>query len=366
MNEPHESIETKKLYDVVVIGGGQAGLSIGYYLHRRTNLSYVILDAQENSGGAWLHGWDSLRLFSPAQWSSLSGWMFPGSPARYPNRDEVIDYLAQYEKRYDLPVLRPVKVSAVRREDEYLIIESSAGNFKAKAVVSATGTWSVPFIPDYPGIENFALRQIHSAEYRSPEEFAGQTVLIVGGGNSGAQVMAEVSLFSKAIWVTIEEPQFLPDDVDGRVLFDRASEKYRALVGGACGAVGEDEKPLDPLGNIVMVKPVREARDRNALKAVRPPLRFSENGVVWQDGSETMIDAVIWCTGFKPALEHLRALGVLEENGRIKVEGTRSVKEPRLWLVGYGDWTGFASATLVGVGRTARRTVEEIVAELAA
>lgn len=364
MKNLYKNIETEKLYDVVVIGGGQAGLSIGYYLHRRTDLGYVILDAQERAGGAWLHGWDSLRLFSPAQWSSLSGWMFPGSPARYPNRDEVIDYLKEYEKRYDLPVMRPVNVSAVLREDENLRIESSAGNFRAQAVVSATGTWSVPFIPNYPGIENFAGGQIHSAEYRSPEEFAGQTVLIVGGGNSGAQIMAEVSLFSKTVWVTVEEPKFLPDDVDGRVLFDRASEKYRALVGGASGA-NDDEKPIDPLGNIVMVKSVREARDRNALEAVRPPLQFSESGVIWEDGSETVFDAVIWCTGFKPALEHLRPLGVTEDNGRIEVKGTHSVREPRLWLVGYGDWTGFASATLVGVGRTARQTVEEIVARFA-
>jgi putative flavoprotein involved in K+ transport len=352
-------------YDVVVVGGGQAGLSIGYFLHRRTDLRFVILDSQKRAGGAWLHGWNSLRLFSPAQWSSISGWMFPGPPARYPTRDEVIDYLTQYERRYDLPVERPANVSAVRREGEYLTVESSAGVFQAGAVVSATGTWKNPHIPDYPGIKDFHGAQVHSADYRSPEEFAGQDVLVVGAGNSGAQVMAEVSLVSNAMWVTLEEPQFLPDDVDGRVLFDRASEKYRALVGGACGAGGDDnEKPSDPLGNIVMVKPVLEARKRGTLEAVRPFVRFTTNGVVWTDGSETAVDAVIWCTGFKSALEHLAPLGVISEAGRIDTAGTRSLKEPRLWLVGYGDWTGYASATLIGVGRTARRTVEEITASL--
>ncbi|MDQ4120634.1 MAG: ArsO family NAD(P)H-dependent flavin-containing monooxygenase [Acidobacteriota bacterium] len=359
-----ENNQNEREYDVVVIGGGQAGLSVGYYLHRRTNLNYVILDAQDKPGGAWLQGWNSLRLFSPAQWSSLPGWMFPGAPARYPTRDEVIDYLTEYERRYKLPIERPVKVKAVRREAENLIVESSTGNLKAKAVVSATGTWQKPFIPFHPGQNEFEGVQIHSAYYRSPEQFAGKTVLVVGGANSGAQIMAELSLFADAIWVTLDVPQFLPDDVDGRVLFDRASEKYRSLVAGACGTSSE-QKPNDLLGNIVMVEPVRAARSRDALQSRRPFVKFTKTGVVWENGTETPVDAVVWCTGFKPVLDHLRPLDVVNENGRIEVRGTHSIKEPRLWLVGYGEWTGFASATLVGVGRTARKTVEEITAALA-
>lgn len=344
------------VYDVIVIGGGQAGLSVGYYL-RRTGLRYVILDGQSEPGGAWLHGWDSLQLFSPAQWSSLPGWLFPGKHDRYPTRDEVISYLTQYEERYHLPTIRPVKVTAVRLVASQFEIETSVGLFKSRAVVSATGSWENPFIPDYPGREGFEGVQIHSADYRSPAEFDGKTVLIVGAGNSGAQVMAEVSLRTEAIWATLDEPQYLPDDVDGRVLFDRASEQYRALTGGA----GNASKPADLLGHIVMVEPVREARDRDALHSRRPFERFTRTGVVCPDGGETQIDAVIWCTGFRPALEHLRPLGVVNGKGRVDVEGNRSIKEPRLWLAGYGNWTGFASATLIGVGRTARRIVDEIV-----
>lgn len=347
-------------YDVVVIGGGQAGLSVGYYL-RRTPLSYVILDGQRQPGGAWLHGWDSLRLFSPAQWSSIPGWMFPGKPDRYPTRDEVISYLSQYEERYKLPVLRPIVVDAVERYGEGFAIESSGGTFTARAVVSATGSWQNPFTPDYPGRDEFEGVQIHSAHYRSPAEFDSKTVMIIGAGNSGAQIMAELSLRTDAIWVTLEEPQFLPDDVDGRVLFDRASEQYRSLTQGVGAAA---PRSGDLLGHIVMVEPVREARDRDALHSRRPFKRFSRTGVVWPDGTETQIDAVIWCTGFKPALEHLRPLGVINENGRVDLEGNRSVKEPRLWLAGYGNWTGFASATLVGVGRTARSIVADIESEI--
>jgi NAD(P)H-nitrite reductase large subunit len=109
-----------------------------------------------------------------------------------------------------------------------------------------------------------------------------------------------------------------------------------------------------------MVPPVKEARERGVLTSVKPFERFTETGVVWPDGREEPIDAVIWCTGFRPALDHLAPLGVLNENNEIEVEGTRSAREPRLWLVGYGEWTGYASATLIGVGRSARATANQI------
>jgi putative flavoprotein involved in K+ transport len=368
MNEFSENKQIiEKDYDVVVIGGGQAGLSLGFYL-RRAKLSYVILDAQNEPGGAWIHGWKSLRLFSPAQWSSLPGWLMPGGGIdKYPARDEVLSYLRQYEERYNLPVKRPVQVTAVKSAPENLTVETTIGKFLTKAVVSATGSWQKPFIPEYPGRADFKGVQIHSANYYSPEKFAGKRVLVVGGGNSGAQIMAEVSLVADATWVTLDEPQFLPDDVDGRVLFDAASERFRALtdVAKADSTKNDSPKSRDLLGSIVVVEPVKEARDSGRLKSRRPFKDFTETGVIWSSGGDgESIDAVIWATGFQPALDFLRPLGVLTENGRVEVNGTHSIKEARLWLVGYGNWTGFASATLIGVGRSSRRTVEEVVAVL--
>jgi len=343
--------------DVVVIGGGQAGLAVGYYL-RRTPLSWAVLDAQDGPGGAWRQGWNGLRLFSPARFSSLPGWMMPGGTDDYPSRAEVLDYLAAYERRYEVPVRRPIRVREVHREGEGFRVVADAGTWRAKAVVSATGTWSRPFTPDVPGRDGFEGVQLHSARYATPDAFAGKRVLVVGAGNSGAQILAEVSRVAEATWVTLVEPGFLPDWVDGRYLFGQATAAYRAL------QEGREPPPRVGLGDIVMVPPVREARDRGVLRSVRPFTRMTVGGVVWPDGREEAVDAVIWCTGFRPALDHLRPLDVLED-GQIAVEGTRSVREPRLWLVGYGDWTGFASATLIGVGRTARSTVAEIAAELA-
>ena len=344
--------------DIVVIGGGQAGLATGYYL-RRTGLPFVILDAEEGPGGAWRHGWQSLRLFSPAKWNSLPGWIMPGGEDYYPTVQETLDYFTRYEERYNLPIKRPVWVTAVRRGQDELIVESSAGEWHAKAVVSATGTWRKPYIPEYPGHELFQGEQIHSADYSTPLAFAGKRVLIVGGANSGAQILAEVSQLADVTWVTRSEPRFMPDDIDGRYLFDRATERYQARL------AGEPVSDSTDFGAIVMVPPVKEARDRGVLTSVPPFERFTEQGVVWPDGREEQIDAVIWCTGFREALDHLKPLDIFEEDGRIKVRGTRSVREPRLWLVGYGEWTGYASATIIGVGRTARATAQEIAAMLA-
>lgn len=273
-----------------------------------------------------------------------------------PDRDHVVSYLEQYEARYGFPIVRPVSVTAVERSERGLRVRSKDRDWEARAVISATGTWSKPYVPAYPGIEVFQGQQIHSAHYQSPEAFQGKRVVVVGGGNSGAQIYAELSEVADATWVTTEEPAFLPDDVDGRVLFERATERLKAQQEGRV-----IEAPVGGLGDIVMVPSVVRARERGALRAVRPFASFTPDGVAWSNGEKTQVDAVIWCTGFRPALDHLLALGLLDGDGRVEVDGSRSIREPRLWLVGYGDWTGLASATLIGVTRTARSTVNEVV-----
>ncbi|QFR34676.1 ArsO family NAD(P)H-dependent flavin-containing monooxygenase [Ancylobacter sp. TS-1] len=336
-------------YDVIVIGGGQAGLATAYYL-RRAGLSFVILDAGEAAGGAWVHTWDSLHLFSPAAFSSLPGWPMPaGDSDAFPTRDAVIDYLTRYEQRYGFAIERPCVVEAVEPVMDGLQVRLTTGRrLTTSAVVSATGTWSAPFVPTYPGQDQFRGIQLHSAFYQSPEPFRDKRVLVIGGGNSGAQIFAELAPVAAATWVTLQEPVFLPDDVDGRVLFERASARVR----GEDGPAG--------FGDIVMVPPVKAARDRGILHAVRPFERFTPDGVIWPDGTASPVGAVIWCTGFRPETAHLQLLGCVESDGRIEVVDQRAVAQPRLWLAGYGNWTGAASATLIGAGRTARELAPRI------
>ncbi len=342
--------------DVIVIGGGQSGLACGYYL-RRTGLDYLIVDEQEACGGAWRHTWDSLSLFSPSEQSSLPGWQMPPSRGAFPNRKEVIHYLCQYQKRYKLPVKRPVKVLQVYQEGNRFRLESSRGTIRSKALIAATGSWSQPYIPPIKGANLFEGIQIHSAWYRNPEAFHGKKVLIVGEGNSGAQILAELSQTSPTSWATWETPSFLPDDVDGRVLFDEATAKYRARL------KGETFTPSRfTLGNIVMLPPVKEARDRGVLKSKGRIIEVQKQGVVWEDGTQEAFDAIIWCTGFHYATAPFAPLVQLDQSGKARTRYTRALDIKGLWMVGYGNWTGFASATLIGVGRSARQTVKEVEA----
>jgi putative flavoprotein involved in K+ transport len=254
-------------------------------------------------------------------------------------------------------VLRTHRVERVTRADDdprgRLLVTAGGLTVAARAVVSATGIWDRPFWPAYPGMAEFAGRQLHAADYRTPDEFAGQRVAVVGGGNSAAQILAEVSTVADTTWVTPRPPRFLPDDVDGRALFATARARIKAL------EEGRDHAGVAGLGDIVMVASVKDARDRGVLKAQPMFARLTATGLVWADGTVQAVDAVIWCTGFRLALRHLRGLGLRTERGRVPVggdSGTQARAERRLYLVGYGDWTGPASATLAGVGPSARAT----------
>lgn len=348
------AVSENPLLDVVVIGGGQSALTVAFFL-KRTGLSYVLLDAESAPGGAWQHGWNSLRLFSPSAWSSIAGWPMPAVAEGTPSRDDVVDYLTQYERRYDFPIIRSTRVTRVENIEGALRVVSGDRCWDARTVISATGTWSRPFIPSYLEQESFAGQQIHSAHYVGPSEFEGKTVLVIGGGNSGAQIYAELSKVAEATWVTQDAPKFLPDDVDGRALFERATARLKAQQEGL-----KPPQVEGGLGDIVMVPSVKDARERGVLGSVRPFTSFTTTGVMWPSGNETRVDSVIWCTGFSPALDHLTSLGIVGLDNRIAATENRSVDLPNLWLVGYGDWTGLASATLIGVTRTARDVVRQV------
>ncbi|WP_192348946.1 ArsO family NAD(P)H-dependent flavin-containing monooxygenase [Algoriphagus sp. Y33] len=346
----------QKEVDLVIIGGGQSALASGYFL-RRTGLDYLILDDKETCGGSWSQTWESLTLFSPSKFSSLPGYMMPDSAGEYPVREEVIAYLCAYEKRYDIPIKRGVRVTQITRENGVFIIQTAGREqIKSKAVISATGTWQNPFIPEVSGRRRFQGLQMHSMEYQNSKAFERKRVLVVGEGNTGAQLLAEVSKVAQTFWATHEQPEYLPDDVDGRVLFDLATAKYEAEKLG---------KPFDAsryhLGNIVMTPSVKEARDRGVLISKGRISVLEETAVVWENGGRDDIDAILWCTGFGFATDHLSGLVSVDARGRISTENTRCKDIPGLWLVGYGGWTGFASATLIGVGRSARQTVKDIV-----
>ncbi len=372
--------------DLCVIGGGQASLAVGYHLRRlarrgQDRLTFVILDDHPRAGGAWQDMWTTLHLFSPAAYSSLPGWPMPAWPGEdNPDAAHVVEYLTAYEQRYELPVERPVSVTAVRDEHHEddddrarLLVEARDGrSWSARWVINATGSWHRPFWPYLPGMGVFTGRQLHTADYRSADDFVGHRVLVVGGGNSGAQIAADLLPVAKAVtWVAKRPPRMLPDDVDGRVLFDTAT---RAVRDRACGI---DNPGVGILGDIVAVPAVRHARDHFGLAAEPMIERLTASGAQWPDGTSRPYDAVIWCTGFRPALRHLTPLRLTTRHGRpatiapARLDATLasnlspvvSADDPRVFFVGYGDWCGPASATLIGVNRAARDAAATIAAQ---
>ncbi|WP_297188832.1 NAD(P)-binding domain-containing protein, partial [uncultured Corynebacterium sp.] len=273
---------------------------------RRFNVDFLILDNQEEPGEAWLHTWPSLTLFSAAEFSNLPGWPMPHYPG-YPPASHVIDYL----ESYDLPVGRPVDVHSVSHEKGMFYLSTTADQFTAEHVVAATGTWSAPFVPYYPG--TFRGRQWHSSTYPGPEPFRSAKVAVVGGANSGAQIVADLIGTSEVTWFTLEQPRWMPDDVDGRDLFLRSR---RRILGGDAGP---------NLGDIVALPHLRELRNSGQLTATP----------IFDSLSELDHDHLIWCTGFRPSLGPFRH----------RMRG-RETAVKNLHLVGYGNWTGDGSATL--------------------
>ncbi|MFE0155898.1 FAD-dependent oxidoreductase [Nonomuraea sp. NPDC059007] len=343
--------------DVVVIGAGQAGLSGAYFL-RRFGLDTVVLDAEEGPGGAWRHRSPSLTMDKIHSIFDL-----PGVPQEEhqdgaaPAREVVPAYYGAYEAEIGLDVLRPVRVTAVGRGgDDRLVVATSRGDWAARAVVNATGTWTRPYWPYYPGGGGFRGRQIHYAGYRGPGEFAGRRVAVVGGGASAMHVLAELAdVAAGTRWLTRREPVWRDDpfgEVARRDAVALVEERVRA---------GLPPQSVVSVTGLSSTPVIRAAREKGVLNRLPMFARITPGGLTWADGRHERVDAIVWATGFRSALDHLAPLRLREPGGGIKVEGTQVVREPRLQLVGYGP-----SASTIGANRAGRTAAGNIRRLLAA
>lgn len=337
---------------MVVIGAGQAGLSAAYAL-RRAGAEFVVLDGDGGPGGAWQHRWPSLRLDRAHRIHPLPGLALPDADPATPASEVVAGYFADYEQRFELPVHRPVAVRAVHPADDGFRLDTSEGEWTARGVVNATGTWTRPFWPAYPGRELFTGRQLHAADYRGAEEFRGRHVVVVGGGTSAVQQLIEISEVTTTTWVTRREPVWRQSGFDedaGRAAVALVDQRVRAGL---------------PPGSVVSVTGLMET---DAVLAARAPGvldrlpvfdRLTPDGVAWDDGRTVRADVVLWATGFRAALDHLAPLHLRAPGGGIAMDGTRVVAQPRLHLVGYGP-----SASTIGANRAGPAAVRELLSTL--
>ena len=339
--------------DVVVIGAGQAGLSAAYHLQRR-GLDFAVLDAEEGPGGAWRHRWKSLRMATVNGISDLPGIAKPDVDPAEPSSQFLSRYFGSYEAELGLPVHRPVRVRAVRREDSnpagQLRIESSDGDWSAKALINATGTWTRPFWPIYPGQSTFRGRQLHVADYVSADEFRGKHVIVVGGGISAVGLLDEISRVTTTTWFTRREPVWRDAPFDAKAGHDAVAlveERVR--------------KGLPPLSvvsatGLIWTPALRAARERGALDRQPMFTSIEPEGVRRADGSLLRADVILWATGFRAELEHLAPLHLRGPGGGIAMDGTQVAAEPRVHLVGYGP-----SSSTIGANRAGRAAVAAIL-----
>ncbi|CAA9420140.1 MAG: Putative oxidoreductase [uncultured Rubrobacteraceae bacterium] len=349
--------------DVVVIGAGQAGLSSAYHLKKRglaPGRGFVVLDQSPRAGGAWQFRWPSLKLSTVNRIHDLPGMSFADTVDTDATEVEasvaVPRYFAAYEEAFDLQVYRPVKVSVVCERGGRLRIETDRGNFSARGVINATGTWESAYIPDYPGADLFKGRQLHTKDYRTAEEFVGRHVIVVGGGISAIQLLDEVSRVTTTTWVTRRPPEFRAGPF--------TTERGRAAV-----ALVEDRVrrglPPDSVVSVtgLPLTPAIEAmRARGVLDRLPMFDEILEDGVRWPDGTVLRADVILWCTGFRSSLDHLAPLVPREPGGGITMTGrlaTQVAKDPRIHLVGYGP-----SASTIGANRAGAAAAKELMASL--
>ncbi len=347
-----------KIFDSIIIGGGQAGLVTGYYLQQH-GLDFLILDANDEIGGSWQHYWDSLSLFSPAKYSSLDGLPFPADPNYYPSRQDMIDYLQQYQQQFDLPVVNNTTVATIRKNNHFRAITQDGKCYEAKSIISATGAFTKPYIPTITGQDDFTGEQLHSYSYKSPETYQAQRLVVVGSNNSAVQIAYELAQVADVTLAVRKNIKFRPIKFLGKSVFFYLHD------------TGFDMLPIGcTFGLCVSDSVYDDGRYQQAVQAGNPNKRpmfkaLTKHGVIWANDKHENIDTILYATGFsgknKPYLRDLQALNDKDLPQHHKGVST---SVDGLFFIGLEGQIAPASATVRGVSRDAKYIANQVAAYL--
>jgi putative flavoprotein involved in K+ transport len=351
-------------YDVIVIGAGQAGLSVGYYLARH-GLRFVILDACEQIGDSWRKRWDSLRLFTPARYDALVGMPFPGKPDAFPTKDEMADYLQAYAARFELPVRSGVRVERLSHQDGRYIVSAGDLELEADHVVVAMANYQERRVPPFASELRPDIVQLHSSDYRNPSQLRDGGVLIAGAGNSGSEIALELARDHKT-WMSGRDTGHIPFRIEGlagRYLLVRLVLRFlfhRVLTVDTPLGRSVRRKVLSQGGPLIRVKP----KDLAAAGIERiPRIAGVEEGLPrLEDGRVLDVSNVVWCTGFEPGFSSWIDLPIFGTQGEPLHERGLAADQPGLYFVGLHFLYSMSSTMIHGVSRDAARIVQAIVA----
>jgi putative flavoprotein involved in K+ transport len=325
--------------EVLVVGGGQAGLAIGYFLAQQGR-DFVILEAADEPAAAWRDRWDSLKLFTSARFSALPGFPFPGDPDRYPLRDEVIEYLTDYARRFDLPVELGSRARSLSKRNGRYLVALDDRTYEADQAVVATGPFQVPFVPRLAQRLDAAVLQLHSSDYRSPDGIPGGPVLVVGGGNSGFQIAEELSRTHEVHLSIGSRQKPLPQRVLGRDLFWflDATGLIRKSVDSRIG------RKLAGRDTLIGPKPRARVR-RHGLRMHDRAVDAAGSTVSFDDGSRLEVGSVLWATGFRTDHSWIDA-PVFDGDGRL-IHRRGVTDSPGLYFLGL-TWQHTRGSALLG------------------
>jgi putative flavoprotein involved in K+ transport len=325
--------------DIIVIGAGQAGLSVAWHLARQGR-RFLVLDAASELGHAWRSRWDSLRLFTPAQYDGLPGMPFPAPADTYPTKDEVADYLAEYADRFELPVLLNTTVTSLEQEGDGFAVHTSQGTLRAQQVVVATGPFQNPVIPPVAEGLDPAVVQLHSVDYRNPSQLPAGPVVVVGAGNSGLQIADELAdQHPVTVAVGARSPQ-LPQRFLGQDLFWWLT-RLRLISKPADSRLA---RRMRGRGDLIIGSSLKALRRRGVTIGPRV-VSTSAKGVTLADGTQVAAASVVWATGFRSDYSWIHVPRVLSD-GRVLHE--RGVSEvPGLFFLGL-PWQHTRGSALLG------------------
>ncbi|MEO2077288.1 MAG: NAD(P)/FAD-dependent oxidoreductase [Bacillus sp. (in: firmicutes)] len=342
------------MYDVVVIGAGQAGLSMGYFL-KQSSLSFIIVDSNNSAGDVWRNRYDSLVLFTPRSYSALPGLALKGDPSGFPTKDEIADYLERYAKTFDLPIKFSCVVQKVHKQNDTFIISTSDSNIKTKKVVIATGPFHTPRIPSFAEELPQQVVQLHSSEYKNPAQLNDGSVLVVGGGNSGTQIAVELSNHYETYLSIGQKIRFLPLNIAGKSIF-WWFDKLDILHANRDSFIGKKvQRQPDPIFGFELKEKLREKKV--TLKTRTKSIQ--QNEIQFEDLSTINVQNVIWATGFVADYSWIDIPNLLDHSGKPKHK--RGVTEIEgLYFLGLPWQYRRGSALLLGVGEDAEFLYQQV------
>jgi putative flavoprotein involved in K+ transport len=348
--------------DTVVIGGGQAGLAVGHELARRRQ-PFVILDAHDRIGDAWRQRWDSLRLFTPARFDGLPGFAFPAGRADFITKDEMADYLEAYAERFALPVLTGMRVDRLSRDGERFVVSAAGRSFVADNVVVAMSGYQQPKVPPFASGLDPRIVQLHSLHYRNPSQLTPGGVLVVGVGNSGADIALEVAA-SRPTWLAGQETGHIPFRIERFVARHALVSIVRFVrhhVLTIRTPVGRKSRPqfLDRAAPLIRVKP-RDLVDAG-IQRVGRIIDVHDGHPVTEDGEVLDVTNVIWATGFRPGFGWID-LPIFGDRQEPEHRAGIVQQQPGLYFVGLHFLYAATSDNITGVARDARRVVRHLTA----